>query len=70
MFNLLECGVPQVVDSTADAIKSTQSTAEDVREDFDKLQAPGPAAPFASTPLTSLPSVAPEKDDVSPVQEF
>ena len=55
----------QVVDSTADSIKSTQRTADDVRENFEELQAPGPAAPFASTPLTSLPSVAPEKDDVS-----
>ena len=53
----------------ADSIKSARSTAEAVNEDFEELQAPGPAAPFAGTPLTSLPSVAPDEDDVRPHPE-
>lgn len=57
------CGT-QAVDSTADTINRARSTAAAVSEDFEELQAPGPAAPFATTPLTSMPSVAPEKDDV------
>ena len=55
-----------MVDSTADSIKSVRSTAEDVREDFEELQAPGPGAPFAATPLTSMPFVATDKDGVRP----
>ena len=50
---------PQVVDSTADSLKRTQRAADDARQEIETPPAP---APFAATPLTSLPAMPKDKD--------
>ena len=69
--------MPQVVDSAADSIRGAQRfvdsaassagrTAGRVERTAGRMSAEGgQPAPFASTPLTSLPSFTDDKEDVS-----
>jgi hypothetical protein len=50
---------PQVVDSTAESLKRTQRAADEARRE---IETPPPPAPFAATPLTSLPAMPKDKD--------
>ncbi len=51
--------LPQVSDAAQDAFKGTQEAADSLRKD---METPGPAAPYAGTPLTSLPPTPPGSD--------
>lgn len=60
----------QVVDSTADSIRRAQSALDSAASSAGRSAGTlgasrGQPAPFASTPLTSLPSFTADKEDVS-----